>query len=105
MQINLDFNDPHQNYLRLIQTKKFLESGNEVHDRFYEIHIPIIRKYLDVLEASECNQDAAPLLRVLITQYECFESFELKTYLEACNRLLNNVAEISAIDALENMCL
>ncbi len=101
----MDYTNPYENYQRLLQTKKFLESGNEVHDKYYDLHIPLIRKYLDVVEASECNQDAAPLLRVLITQYECFESFELKTYLEACNILLGNVAEVTAINLLENMCL
>ncbi len=103
MQINLDFNDPYQNYLRLIQTKKFLESGSEVHDRFYEIHIPVIRKYLDVLQASECSQKAAPILNSLIVEYECFESFNLKNYLAACNALLENISEISLIDSLSNL--
>jgi hypothetical protein len=99
----MNYTDPYKNYKRLLQTKQFLETRQEVHDNFYEKHIVLIRKYLDVLEASDCGQEAAPILKILITQYECFESFDLKIYLQVCNVLIGNVTEISVMESLENL--
>lgn len=90
-----DYTDPYENYKRLVSTVQFLESGKEVHPKFFEIHIEYIKKYIEVLiETPEVNQDAMLDLQICIKQYECFEQFDPGIYLSACKKLLGNIGEL-----------
>ena len=50
---------------------------------------------MEVLIATpEVGQEAREDLHVCITQYECFEQFDLLVYLSACNKLIGNIGEL-----------
>ncbi len=90
-----DYSNPYENYKRLVSTIHFLESGKEVHPKFFEIHIEYIKTYIEVLIATpEVNQDAMLDLQICNTQYECFEEFNIGPYLSACKKLLGNIGEL-----------
>ncbi len=101
-----DFTDPYENYQRLVSTIQFLKTGASPHPKFYDIHIEYIKKYIEVLMATpEVNQAAKIDLQVCITQYECFNQFDLETYLSACNKLLGNVNELEVQKMFDSLSL
>ncbi len=89
-----DLSDPYANYTRLIKTRDFIKSGETIHERFYDIHIMYIRKYLEVLQTTEdCDQTATPYLHSLVIQYDTSEMFDLKLYLEVLEILIRTVQD------------
>ena len=99
-----DLSDPYANYTRLIKTRDFIKSGETVHERFYDIHIMYIIKYLEVLETTDdCDQTAAQYLHSLILQYDCNRMFNLNRYLNTCELLLKTIHDYDLQKTFENM--
>ena len=99
-----DTSDPYANYTRLVKTRDFLKSGEAVHERFYDIHVMYIQKYLEVLQSTEdCDQTAAAHLHSLIIQYDVSLTFDLKLYLEVLEILIQTVQDYDFQKALGGM--
>lgn len=44
------YNDPYENYCRLVRTTKFLQSGGRITEDWMEEHRRHVRKYCDIFE-------------------------------------------------------
>ncbi len=101
-----DYDCPYTNYQRLIETRDFLQRKESVHDKFFDIHIQHIKKYLQVvITTEEISQTAVPILEKLIQEYDIYQTFDLDLYLIACNYLVGNVSEYQIHDMMKNLGL
>jgi hypothetical protein len=101
-----DYDCPYMNYQRLLETRDFLERKESVHEKFFDIHIEHIKKYLQVvITTEEISQTASPILQELIEQYNYHSIFNLDLYLVACNYLLGNVTEYQIHEMMQNLNL
>lgn len=101
-----EYRDPYKNYLRLIETIRFIKSGDLVHPLFYEIHINHIKTYMEVLEHTpEVNQSAMIDLQILSKQYEVLNEFDVLIYQKACEKLLGNVNEFEMQKMMDSLGL
>ena len=77
----MNYNDPVQNWMRLIQTQRFLASGMMPHDRWYDEHYKHLTMYAQVLRATEdWDQTLLPVMEELIAEYEINGYYSLKKY-------------------------
>ena len=98
-----ELNNPENNYKRLVDTIKFLETKAEVHPKFYDQHSIYINAYAYVIHTSQCKKDAIPFLLPLIKQYDMFREFSLDVYLTACRLVLHSVFEYTEEQDLSEM--
>ncbi len=85
----MNYNDPVQNWMRLIQTQRFLASGMMPHDRWYDEHYKHLTMYAQVLRATEdWDQRLLPLMEQLIAEYEINGYYSLKIYQKVVEGLI-----------------
>lgn len=89
-----DYDDPVANWLRLVDTHRYLSSVAQGHlplpdPHFYREHALHIHKYLMVItNTPECNHEVVPYLQQLIDEFDHKDYFPLNVYLIACNKLM-----------------
>lgn len=86
----MSYDDPVQNWIRLIHTQRFLASSMMPHEKWYDEHYKHLTMYAKVLRATvDWDQSLLPIMERLITDYEETGYYSLKEYKRVVDGLIN----------------